>query len=502
MGSIETNSNPSTAGKTKLGETAQLSHWISTLKYEDIPAEVQERVKYQLLDGIGCALVGARVPWSENYVQATSEYEPPGEYSVIGYNKKFGPLAAAMMNAAFVQATELDDYHAAAPVHNAAIMLPTVMAAAESYKHRFRPDGTLEKPETIDGKRFLLAVIAGIEATIRVGNGLYGNNMLARGWHCGAVYGAPGAAAAAAKLCNLDPEQTEDAIGVASTQACGLMAAQFGGMIKRVQHGFSARNGLIGAFLARGGYGGLKNVLEQPFGGFLAMFSSGNGKEPPYKPYEIVHKLGTHWETMHIRNKLYAAVGTAHGMIEILENMQASRPELFKKENLKNIKRIHAAQSHAGFHHDGWSPKSRPMEVTGSQMCAAYVMATQLVDGQVLLEQYASDKLDRDEVWDIVHKTTCSHDPYFDPAERLAGARVTVEFHDGTVLEQSLDAPRGYDPWVTNEELVEKFRKLAATVVDAERAKQIEETVLRLDSMEDVTELIELLAKPVAQSLA
>lgn len=231
------------------------------------------------------------------------------------------------------------------------------------------------------------------------------------------------------------------------------------------------------------------------------MFSSGNGKNPPYREDAIVHALGSHWETMHLRNKLYAAVGTSHGMIEILEDMQAAHPARFASDQLNRIASIHAAQSHAGFHHDGWRPDARPMEVTGSQLCGAYVMATQLVDRQVLLEQFGHDRLDRDEVWDLIDKTTCSHDAYFDPAERLSGARVTVRFDDGFVLEESLDAPRGYDPWVTNEQLVEKYRKLGATVVDGKRLKAIEETVLRLDQLEDVTELIGLLAMPVGKGL-
>ena len=401
-----------------------------------------------------------------------------------------------MMNAAFIQATELDDYHAAAPVHNSAIMLSTLMAATESLSHRPK-----HAPVKISGSHFLLATIAGYESSIRAGNGLYGNDMLARGWHCGAVYGAPGSAAAASKLFELDATQTEDALGIACTQACGLMAAQFGGMIKRVQHGFSTRNGLMGALLARGGYEGIKQVFERPFGGFLAMFSSGNGKSPPYREEAIVEGLGVKWETMEIRNKLYAAVGTSHGMIEILEGMQEAHPMRFVKEQLPKIVSIHAAQSFAGFHHDGWQPDARPMEVTGSQLCAAYVMATQLVDRQVLLAQFGHDQLNRDDVWGLLRKTTCSHDPYFDPAERLSGARVTVVFDDGFVLEESLDMPRGFDPWVTNEQLVEKYRKLAASVTDPKRSRAIEETVLRLDKLEDVTELIELLAQPVGKGL-
>ena len=70
-----------------LGVTTQLSHWVSNLQISDIPHAVRERAKYQILDGIGCALVGAHVPWSEKYVEATAEYEPAGEYSVIGWDK-------------------------------------------------------------------------------------------------------------------------------------------------------------------------------------------------------------------------------------------------------------------------------------------------------------------------------------------------------------------------------------------------------------------------------
>jgi aconitate decarboxylase len=83
MGSYGT----ATPTEVKGGVTAQLSQWISNLKPEDVPPAVLERTKYQLLDGVACALIGAHVPWSERYVEATSEYEPTGEYSVIGYKE-------------------------------------------------------------------------------------------------------------------------------------------------------------------------------------------------------------------------------------------------------------------------------------------------------------------------------------------------------------------------------------------------------------------------------
>ena len=70
------------------------------------------------------------------------------------------------------------------------------------------------------------------------------------------------------------------ALGIACTQACGLMSAQFGSEAKRMQHGVAARNGVLATLLARGGYIGIKKVFEQGYGGFLTQFSAGNGKIP------------------------------------------------------------------------------------------------------------------------------------------------------------------------------------------------------------------------------
>ncbi|MDT5128758.1 MAG: hypothetical protein QOH54_4402, partial [Mycobacterium sp.] len=46
------------------GPTGRLAHWVCDLRYADIPPTVVERAKYLLLDGLGCALIGAQLPWS------------------------------------------------------------------------------------------------------------------------------------------------------------------------------------------------------------------------------------------------------------------------------------------------------------------------------------------------------------------------------------------------------------------------------------------------------
>jgi aconitate decarboxylase len=58
-------------------------------------------------------------------------------------------------------------------------------------------------------------------------------------------------------MIGLPANQIEDAVGIACTQAGGLMSAQYESEVKRMQHGFAARNGLLAALLARAGYIGI-----------------------------------------------------------------------------------------------------------------------------------------------------------------------------------------------------------------------------------------------------
>ena len=161
----------------------------------------------------------------------------------------------------------------------------------------------------MSGAQFLLASIVGFEVGPRVGRAIHGTELLSMGWHCGTVFGHPVAAAAASKLFDAPAAQIEDALGIACTQACGLMSAQYEGMVKRMQHGFSARNGLFGALLADGGYSGIKKVFETPYGGFLSMFSKGNSKEPAYLEDEVTKDLGRSWVIEEIQVKIHACVG-------------------------------------------------------------------------------------------------------------------------------------------------------------------------------------------------
>ena len=100
-----------------------------------------------------------------------------------------------------------------------------------------------------------------------------GSEHIAQGWHSGATLGVFSAASGAAAAFRLTAEKTVHALGIAGTQASGLMAAQYGAMVKRMHAGRAAQSGLYGALLANDGFTGIMDVFELPYGGFCTTFS-------------------------------------------------------------------------------------------------------------------------------------------------------------------------------------------------------------------------------------
>ncbi|KIV79203.1 hypothetical protein PV11_06774 [Exophiala sideris] len=469
------------------GVTGKLCTWIHDTTTDNIPAEVLERAKYLILDGIACGLVAAHLPWSETAARGVFNMEPEGQCTVIGYGgKKLSPIAAAVLNSAFIQGFELDDYHSLAPLHSCALLLPALFAAAEA---------TSTATQTFTGKDFLRAFVVGCEIGPRVGLALHGADLLTRGWHSGSVQGPSATAAAVSSLLGLCPAHIESALGMACTQAGGLMSAQFGSMAKRMQHGFASRNGLFAALMAKEGYTGIEQVYEVPYGGFLGCFAQGANYEPKALPDELVSGLGERWELHGVRVKLHAAMAALHGTIDCITNLQKEHPELFKAENLNNIESMTTQHSRPAFEHGGWTaPPDKPLSSLAAQMSIQYVAAAQLVDHQVLMAQFGADKLNRPILREIMAKTTPTHNAEFDKDKKTGWVNIaTVRFKDGTEVTNRTESPRGIEPPASNEDVVTKWRMLVQDVLEVERREEIEKCVLGMDSLDDVRKLVKML---------
>jgi len=467
------------------GPTKRVAAFVAGLTINDVPQAVQERVRYLILDGVACGLVGAKLPWSKTAVEAMVGLEGEGDVPIWGWGRATTPTGAALLNGTFVQGFELDDYHEHGPLHSASIVLPAILATAA-------------RTGRVDGEEFLLAAAVGFEIGPRLGVTMDGHDLIAQGWHCGVVYGTVAAAVACAKARGLDAGKTEDAIGLATTQASGLMAAQYESMVKRMNHSFAARAGVLAGALAEGGFTGIKDALERPYGGLVPTFTRKTNDNIDYS--HIGDGLGDYWELENILVKPYSSGGTTHPGVDA---MLKARNELgVKAEDVASIDIRLPVHS---FKHYGWKI-TRPTTPIGGQMNLGYVCAVALLDGNVSIGQFSSARLASDDVWDLVGKISCRHDPEMDTVAketstpRATGFRIALK--DGTIHEFVQLAARGKgDLILTNEEIEAKAEELLSHVCDDDRIIEIKQSILGLGKESGVAELNAALAPSVGEAL-
>lgn len=129
-------------------------------------------------------------------------------------------------------------------------------------------------------------------------------------------------------------------------------------------------------------------------------------------------------------------------------------------------------------------------------MSTRYTVAAQLLDRAVLMNQFKSENLNRDDLWQLIDKIDCVWDREFDKLSAWH-TRVTVDFGNGYAVSHEVSGPKTYDDPLSNEGIRTKWSMLADSVLDVARKAQIEEIVLNLESLDDISQLIRLLETEV-----
>jgi 2-methylcitrate dehydratase PrpD len=311
-----------------------------------------------------------------------------------------------------------------------------------------------------------------------------------QGWHSGATLGVFSAGATAAAALKLTADQTVHALGIAGTQAAGLMAAQFGAMVKRMHAGRSAQSGLYGALLAAKGFTGITDVFESPYGGFCTTFSR---SEDRFNREELTSGLGERFETMRIALKFYSCVATNHTALDAIRMMQARKPF-----GPGDIERIDVGSSKATLEHAGWP--YRPEGMTAAQLNMPYCIATLLLEGDVFVDQFRDDMIADPERIAL----SCKVHVEEDPAITALGSKfrhmvkVTVRLKDGTVMDETVEAARGSEKnFASPADIVAKFQKLAGKRLPQAQYGRIRDLVLGLEDIPDMGVLVKALTRNV-----
>jgi 2-methylcitrate dehydratase PrpD len=435
--------------------TRQLAETLAQTRWSALPTEIAHHARRAVLDWLGSALAGALEPPARMAQQVARGLGASNEATIFAARRGSAP-AAALANGVSSHILELDDVHKGSTLHPAAPVIPAALAVAER-EHR-------------DGRAFLLAVVLGYEAALRIGEAV--NPSHYRFWHPTGTAGTFGAAAAAGSLLGLDAARMTDALGTAGTQAAGLWEFNVdGAMSKHLHPGKAAFNGVLAADLARAGFTGASRILEGERGFFRATSET-------HDATRITDGLGTRWKIAENCYKLHACCGHTHTAIDCALDL-APAPETIESIEIETYGPGYAIAGNP-----------RPATPYQAKFSIAYCTAAALADGCCGLEQFTASRLADPVITALLERTRVRI------AEDLTArypaawpARLAIRLCDGSTLHAAADYPRGNpENPVSTEALEEKFRGLIAPRYGAAAAEHAIEAVRALESCADMAE--------------
>ena len=450
--------------------TRRLATFASGLRFDDLPVDVVAHVRLAALDGVGCCLYGATLPWTQVVARVVRTDGGAKQATLIGGGGKVPVAGAVLVNGTAGHAFELDDIHRDSILHPNSITVPVALAVGE------RMGG-------VSGADVMTAIVAGYEVATRVGLAS-GTDLLLRGFHPQGTLGAIAAAATASRMLGLDAEQTLNAIGTAGSLGAGLMAAQEGAMVKRLHSGRAAEAGVRAADLAAQGFTGISNLVEADYGGFLSSFAGNLDVE------RVVAGLGDTWETVKTGFKPHATVTSIHSSLDALSQIMSAQ-----KLIAEDIASIKAGISHPTYVHCAWPYTGQ--SVTAAQMNLYYGLAMIALDGMAFVDQFREDRIRDPKVMDFVQRITATVDPDIAQLGREYRhmARITVVTRDGRTFSHEERHRRGSpENPVQRTAIEEKFDAQARAVLDGNAQAAVKGQLLELDQQRDITALMEGLA--------
>jgi 2-methylcitrate dehydratase PrpD len=231
------------------------------------------------------------------------------------------------------------------------------------------------------------------------------------------------------------------------------------------------------ALLVRSGWNGVDDVFAGEDNFFQVNAAKGS---PPL----LVDKLGDRFEVVNTDIKKWTVGSPIQAPLDAVENIRKKRP--FEADDVKSV----VVRLAPGV---GSVVDNRDIP----DICLQHMIAVMLIDKTASF-QAAHDKARMKDATVLRHRNKVRYVPD-EALARLAPARVAVveiTLADGTALTDRVEAVRGTvrNP-MTRAEVVDKARDLVAPVVGAATSKRLIDTLLAIETLEDVRQLRPLLQR-------
>ena len=362
---------------------------VRQIRHKPVGYDERRQASLFVLDTLACALGALKT-------------EPARILGIVAPPRQGDMTRRAFYLGGLAHILELDDLHRSSVTHPGAVVVPAAWAVAEALD--------------LGGRAFLDAVLAGYEASTRIGNAV--GKAHYKVWHSTSTCGPFGSAMAAAQLLGLDEEQCVSALGNAGTQACGLWEfLASGAMSKHLHTARAAEAGVLAALLAREGFTGPDAILEGEKGFF-------KGLCPDPAPDAVLAEPTAPWQLTLSSIKPWPCCRHTHPTIDAaiaLHNQLGGR----------KIARVEVATYRAAL---DVCDRPDPQDPYSAKFSLQHCVGMALRDGRVVQASFGEEG--RRAAADLRPRVTLQVSREIDQAyPRAWGAAVRVETADGERLE-------------------------------------------------------------------
>ena len=445
--------------------TAILAKFTTDLHYEKIPRKAVETAKIALRDCLGVALAGSREEDARIAAEIARQERAREETSVIGQGFRTSALNAALANGTAAHALDFD--------HSFTIMgQPTAPVAPATF--------ALGETLGASGRQVIEAYVAGFEVTAKLVHSL--RDSAHDGWHAPSTLGSFGAAAACSKLLGLDAAKTQMALGITASMASGIVA-NFGTMTKPLHVGLGARNGVLAAKLAGGGYTANPKAIEGGFGFYSVLHENTEIHE------QAIEELGRSYAliTDGLRIKPYPCGGLTHQVIDSVLELRAKRgltAEMIDRVDVDVVK-----------HTFDRIVFRVPQTGIQGKFCMPYLVARAIIDGKIGLHIFTDSAVRDQNVLKLAERVQMNLDSNLKKSDAAGRpCRVTVRLKNGqTFTREAQHAKGGPEHPMSEADLRDKFTECAREAIDASSAAKVLDYIESLESLSDIRPLCDFI---------
>jgi len=453
-----------------------LAEFAASLDAATLSAGVIEAVKTNIGDTLSCALAGSSAKGVAEVLGLVAEWGGAPQAGVFVFGGRVPAHHAAWVNSAMCHARDYDDTHDGAVLHAGVSSVPAAIAAAQLRG-------------TLSGADLIAAVAAGLEVTCRLGAAIK-VDIIETGFIYTSLLGYFGATAAAGRALGLTPDQMANAFGIVYSSAAGNhQVTRDASLMKRLQPGLAAQAAVVAVQLAQRGIRGPQGVFEG-IDGFFRVYLQGRVAAD-----DVRADLGARFELLNLSYKPYPCCRDTHAAIDAVLHLRAKA-----RRATGDIKSIRVGLTAPGYQMVCVPERVRaaPRTIVEAQFSIPYTVAASWIDGALGIGHFTDEGLLRSDVLDLASRVHAFVDSEIDRDWRrcVTPARVTVSFHDGLTLETRVDYSKGHPrrPMTPREfaAKAEDCAAFAARPLPADTAARLTATVKRLESVRDVSALVQI----------